>query len=397
MTDAMNQTNVSDKVTRATHVIYVHGRAPKPHPARFGAMITDALNRGLARAGESPLPDAFVAGPAAQHEPSMADPWALIRNDAHDGLPVKLSVAYYGDLTGRLMVNAKIRDDDPVARVVSRRRAERTKLQLEPDGGAWYDPPEHADLLVEALDRLLAHPEPFSRSQHLEMERRYRDFGWVEDALGAIEPLRGAAPLRFAVERVIRNRVPDLWGYLRTRTYGSAIRSRLQRLLIRALFDGDRVVLLTHSLGCMVAYDTLWKLSRMSEFEVVRKAPGRLVHWVTMGSPLSSEWVRENLYDANEPEEARLPTMVERSWQNIAAEDDPISFDSSIEDDYAALEGSIELRDSKVYNPFVARPRGTDRMVLDPHAELGYLAHPETSRIIAGCVADCRQERDAGG
>ncbi len=372
-----------------THLIYVHGRAPKPDPETFGGMITGALNRGLARGGLREMPEAFVAGPEQQREPTADDPWALIRNDRHAGEPVKLTIAYYGDLTGRLMVNADIRDDDAIARIVSRKRAARNRAQLRSVGDAWYDPPEHAAQLLQGLDRLLAHAEPYSRKQHLEMERRYRDFGWVEDTLGAIEPLRGLSPLRFAVERIIKNRVPDLWGYLRTRVHGSPMRARLQQVLIRALLDGDRIVLLTHSLGCMVAYDTLWKLSHMSEYEVVRQASGRVVHWLTMGSPLSSEWVRENLYDANEPEAAKLPRIIERSWTNIAAEDDPISFDATIEDDFAALEDEITLEDIHIYNPFVAQPRGEPRLVLDPHAELGYLAHPETARIVSTCLTDC--------
>ncbi|MGP1273629.1 MAG: hypothetical protein ACTS22_09885 [Phycisphaerales bacterium] len=372
-----------------THLIYVHGRAPKPAPEAFGPMITGALNRGLVRLGRPALPEAFVAGPGAQRTPTADDPWALIRNEVHADEPVKLTIAYYGDLTGRLMVNADIGDDDALARIVSRRRAERNRALLLQRGEAWYDPPGHAAVLEAALEALLAHPEPYSRAQHREMERRHRDFGWVEDALGAIEPARGLAPLRYAVERVIKNRVPDLWGYLRTRVYGSPMRSRLQRVLIRALLDGDSVVLVTHSLGCIVAYDTLWKLSRMSEFEAVRRSTGRVVHWVTLGSPLSSEWVRENLYDADEPESAKLPTVIERSWVNIAAEDDPIAFDGTIEDDYSALSGSIELRDEHIYNPFVAVPRGADRPVLDPHAELGYLAHPAVAEVVAACLGDC--------
>ena len=70
--------------------------------------------------------------------------------------------------------------------------------------------------------------------------------------------------------------------YLKNRDgVGAAVRGVLRSTLEAAWRDGDRVVLIGHSLGSVIAYDTLWELTH------VHRAPGEVSLLVTLGSPLA--------------------------------------------------------------------------------------------------------------
>ncbi|MEO0631299.1 MAG: hypothetical protein AAFY46_11355, partial [Planctomycetota bacterium] len=194
------------------------------------------------------------------------------------------------------------------------------------------------------------------------------------------------------IEDAVRPRFPDLYAYLKMRYFGSDIRLRLQSVLLGALADGDEICLIGHSLGTLVSYDVLWKIGWMSEYKAFRDAPGSITQWVTLGSPLGWSVVQPYLYDGSEFESFRFPRNVEGTWHNIAAEDDPIAYDQTLKDDFAALEGrktdlfdgKTKIRDHKIYNPCFSpvRESGGTAIKLDPHAEVGYLAHRETAGLL---------------
>jgi hypothetical protein len=82
----------------------------------------------------------------------------------------------------------------------------------------------------------------------------------------------------------IMNATADMGAYLMRRSVGSAIRARLQDPLRKALKRGDDICLVSHSMGCMVAYDVLWKFSRMSEYADLRAGGVKVTRWVTLGA-----------------------------------------------------------------------------------------------------------------
>ena len=79
--------------------------------------------------------------------------------------------------------------------------------------------------------------------------------------------------------------------------------------------DGERVVLIGHSLGSVIAYDTLWELTH------VQRAPGEVSLLVTLGSPLATRFVQRSLQGARELGAARYPHNIRR-WVNMTARGD---------------------------------------------------------------------------
>jgi hypothetical protein len=104
--------------------------------------------------------------------------------------------------------------------------------------------------------------------------------------------------------------------YLKNRDgVGDAVRGVLRATLERAWRDGDRVLLIGHSLGSVIAYDTLWELTH------VHGSGGEVSLFVTLGSPLATRFVQRSLKGSRGVDAARYPHSVRR-WVNLTARGD---------------------------------------------------------------------------
>ncbi|MFT5081500.1 MAG: hypothetical protein ACI84E_002163, partial [Planctomycetota bacterium] len=179
----------------------------------------------------------------------------------------------------------------------------------------------------------------------------------------------------------------DMSAYLTQYHVGSAIRQRLQKLLAPALKRGDDVCLVSHSMGCIVSYDVLWKFSRMSEYEQIRER--KVNRWITLGSPLGEPGVQDNLYDAKVDASGQYPTNI-KHWTNIAAFDDFVAHDEDAADDFASMTAASgadpalvqSITDSRMYN-FWTGSKGSN-----PHKLYGYLDHPHVATEIAKWISE---------
>jgi hypothetical protein len=102
-----------------------------------------------------------------------------------------------------------------------------------------------------------------------------------------------------------------------------------------------------------------------------------------MGAALGDTTVRRTLRGARARGPRRFPANIRR-WVNLAAEDDYISHDQRIADDYAAmLEGGLceEILDHRVYNLALRDGRS------NPHHGVGYLVHPVFADTLAAWLA----------
>ena len=70
-------------------------------------------------------------------------------------------------------------------------------------------------------------------------------------------------------------------------------------------------MLVGHSFGSVIAYDTLWEMSR-------GESGGRVDLFVTMGSPLTMRYIRHHLHGRHLQGADRYPTCIRR-WVNLAA------------------------------------------------------------------------------
>ena len=60
--------------------------------------------------------------------------------------------------------------------------------------------------------------------------------------------------------------------------------------LAKALSQDDDILILSHSLGTVIAYDVLWKFSYCGEWQDIRNKKVSML--VTLGSPLGDEAVK---------------------------------------------------------------------------------------------------------
>lgn len=189
-----------------------------------------------------------------------------------------------------------------------------------------------------------------------------------------------ATPLDFLglSERLIGRIAPDIKEYWNADSeFGKNLRSTLTAPLSTALRNDEDVLLMGHSLGSMLSYDVLWKFSHYGEYQDI--ASKKVSMMITLGSPLGNETVKKNLKGANAGPSRRYPTNI-REWINIAAEDDYISHDQTLKNDYRKMErwrlvGSIT--DHRIYNLAI---RDGDS---NPHHGVGYLVHPTVSNIVS--------------
>jgi len=192
-----------------------------------------------------------------------------------------------------------------------------------------------------------------------------------------------AAPLAWIGlgARVIGWMAPDLLEYWNPDSgFGSRVRWKLTEILAPALIAGDDILLVTHSLGTLIAYDNLWKLSHYVEHRDVFETGHKLTRWITLGCPLGNPTVRKNLKGHRASGVRQYPANI-REWINLAAVGDYISHDPTVWDDYRAMleHGLLDsIEDHRIYNLAVRFGRS------NPHHGVGYLIHP----TVSACIGD---------
>lgn len=154
----------------------------------------------------------------------------------------------------------------------------------------------------------------------------------------------------------------------------SAIRSLLADTLCPMLDRREEVLLIGHSLGSVIAYDTLWELSR--EEEVKGK-----VDFLTLGSPLGMHYVQRRLLGMSGDVVKSYPDKIRR-WINLSAEGDVSALNRNFNESFHAmleqgLVESIEDHSHGIYN-FYRSNEG-----LNCHRSYGYLVNPAVGSIIA--------------
>jgi hypothetical protein len=301
----------------AKKIIFIHGRAQKPDKAPLQALWYDAIEHGLHRdCGDSSSLQAF-------------------RN-------VDKRFVYYGELSNTLL---KKPTEDPVSR--QQALAELKEYQTDQFNEATYDDVSKIGFLKEAL----------------------------ADTFSALFGRLGIA------ETLITKVAPDMAHYWNEDTYfGSDVRHRLMVELKEALDNQDDVMIVSHSLGSMISYDVLWKLSHYGEYRHDYGADKKVDLLVTLGSPLGDENVKDRLKGSRLKGDKKYPLNIQQ-WINISAEDYFISHDSEIKNDYEEmLELGLVPGGMKdiypIYNLNIRNGKS------NPHASIGYLIHPEFIAVL---------------
>jgi len=304
-------------------VVLVHGRHFKPAANVLQDLWLEALRAGLRR----DQPDRAAALEAAT-----------------------ISLAYYGDATAKVLAAAGQRYDE-VLDVADRRNA---LAQLT------------------AFDK-----KRFKRSSYESLPGKTPLKEFLAD-VGA--PLAAALHL---TDWIAGRVIPELAEYWRGDT---EFRAAMDRCVIEAMAQamarGDEIIVVSHGIGSIAAYNAFWLLSR-GGFDGGRYEHGKVGTWITLGSPLGDDTVRRRLLGVDAPKALRYPDCI-LNWFNFAAEDDYTCHDETMANDFKPMldqHAISRIVDQRIYNLAVRYGRS------NPHSAVGYLLHPRVIKVLADALA----------
>ena len=310
---------MTEEVQQNRSVLLVHGRDFKPAAATYLELAVIAMRAGL----ERDFPNCV---------------------ECFDKLSIDL--AWYGDLNAGVL-QRKGKSYDETLDVGDRRSALRALREITP----------RKRFGIRVYDKLpgkSALPEFFM------------DVG---------APLLGAVGFRMPVLGKIAK---DFAAYLDDFEFAEEARRRFREKLCAFMDRGDKIMLVTHGTGSVIAYDVLWELSNDTE---TYKEYGdyKIDQWLTLGSPLGDRTVQKRLLGARERDENRFPSNV-ISWHNLAAEDDYSCHDTTLADDFKKMmvqRRVSAVHDYRIFNLAVRYGKS------NPHSSIGYYIHPRLAKVLS--------------
>ena len=229
---------------------------------------------------------------------------------------------------------------------------------------------EHRDISIdsEAIAAVLEQRGPSAADVAEATSWRRKLTRWIY-TLGDMMPflIPHVASERMAVH------LRDLLRYLgNDNGIAAQVRRMLKVPLQSAALAHRPVLLLAHSMGSVIAYDSLWELSHD------QRDRAQVDLLLTTGSPLGQRYMRRRLKGANKSGYDRYPSNIRR-WKNLAAIGDLTALDREMANDFTEMLelGLLEgIEDEAVLNYY--RLNGD----LNVHAEYGYLVNEQTARTI---------------
>jgi hypothetical protein len=249
-------------------------------------------------------------------------------------------------------------------------RADASCLTLVPWTHRFYGSDRDIALDRPGIDHILQQPEPSAEDikqiQSLELKiRRYVHL--LGDALPRFGRLIARPEMRLTMAEA-RRYLFDVDGV------ATEVRGMLKGPLVEAWDAGEEVLLIGHSMGSVIAYDTLWELAHEA------RDPRRVDLFMTLGSPLASRLIYENLRGATRTGVERYPTNIRR-WENFSARAEMTALRPRLKRYFGEMvelgitESIVDHTD--IYNHF----RGD--IGLNVHKSYGYLVAPQVAGAIA--------------
>jgi hypothetical protein len=161
------------------------------------------------------------------------------------------------------------------------------------------------------------------------------------------------------------------------------IKDRLIRILRK--HQGDRILLIAHSMGSIVAYDVLRQLSGELKIDT----------FVTMGSPLGLPFIKNKFVHSSQEEldqdpVVKAPDAIQTNWFNLSDLDDKVAVNYNLADDYIANSRGIGVTDLVVSNNYEIGGQKNH------HKVFGYLRTPEMADILYEFVSQDRSRIQKG-
>lgn len=234
----------------------------------------------------------------------------------------------------------------------------------------FYPAPSDAGPDAPGLERLLSLPGP--EQQDLEEARH-----WHKSVLRFSYLITDAFP--FLIDWVVSSRIKetmqDSLRYLRNEGgVGSRVREFVHGALRDAWGDGRRILVVSHSMGSVIAYECLWQFSRQQHSSL------RVDTFMSLASPLGLNFVRHRMLNRHVRGAEAYPDNIRR-WHNLAAVGDLIPLQRRMARDYQQMLhlGLIEAIEDEVdLHNYWRGPQG-----LNVHKCYGYMINPQVCAGIA--------------
>ncbi len=160
---------------------------------------------------------------------------------------------------------------------------------------------------------------------------------------------------------------------------GEGAKEIIKRRLIQTLrkYEGSSIMLIAHSMGSLIAYDVLTRISNLPDIHT----------FITVGSPLSLPLVLKKLtkvhdHDKTESNSLTVPDQISRSWYNLYDPDDQVAQKGGFSELFKANERNVHVNDIKVNNRYAYRGEAL------PHNVFGYLRTEEIAGILSAFLEE---------
>lgn len=268
----------------------------------------------------------------------------------------------------RCLVQGVGRADPAAARELAARPE---VLTLVPWNSLYYGLSKSLDADLPWIEALLTRSGP-TRDEVREALSWRRKTAWLLYTLADLFPFL----ISLLPDPAVKSTIGETARYFQNRDgIGDRVRELVKAPLRKWLAAGEHVLLIGHSMGSIIAYDSLWELTHEEQL------PGKLDLFLTLGSPLGMRFVQARLLGQDRRGAERYPGNIRR-WINIAAQGDLTALDNTLRDDFAPMPrlGLIEsLTDVNggIFNYF------RNDQGLNVHRSYGYLVNPRVGEVIA--------------
>lgn len=224
--------------------------------------------------------------------------------------------------------------------------------------------------IVPWVDRLLQQQTilPLDKKSARPLKYRLSKFLYMlGDSLPVLIPLIPDKRIKLSIQETERY-------FINQDNIGCKVRELQKNRLRDAVAGQDKIMLIAHSLGSVIAYDALWELDRL---EGVNNCVDTLL---TIGSPLGMHYVQKRLLGNTDSIQPTYPCNI-RTWINVSARGDLVALDPVLANDFGEMitGGYVEgLRDmgKNIFNYY------RDKKGLNVHKSYGYLVNPVVSQVI---------------
>jgi len=230
---------------------------------------------------------------------------------------------------------------------------------------------EHRDIEIdrEAIDNVIRQPNASERDVAEASSWKRKLTLWI---------YRLGDRLPFLIPHIVSERTElhlrDLRRYILDDNGIAEHTRRMLKVALRAATEGHHpLLLIAHSMGSVISYDTLWEMSHNDRDHVLVDL------LLTMGSPLGQHYLQKRIKGNASSGAERYPHNI-RHWKNLSAVGDLTAIDPWLKDDFGGvLElGLVEsFEDVLLHNYF----RLEDE--LNVHAEYGYFVNEVTASTVA--------------